>query len=135
MSFGEQAIQQLYENSGLTDELTDSEAKLLLKWGEQEVMRLDAQQLDEDTFEDRFKQVRRAMNRINSFIGKRSDFDDDKAKSVMARFTEGVYELGYTINQAEVNAFLSAQQTMNNHDALVAMLDLMQQEETANGEG
>jgi hypothetical protein len=121
----EQAIMALYENEGLTDALTDDAAKILLKWGESEVTRLVQADMDEETYEDKAKAVRRAMKRMNSFIEKRGDYEPDKAQQVMARFTEGVYELGYEVPMAQVEVFLQQQTDMDDTAALQALLALL----------
>ena len=53
MSRAEDALMRLYESASLRDELTDEEAKQLLKWAEDEVVRLDESGADDDAFEGR----------------------------------------------------------------------------------
>lgn len=125
MSRAEMAMERLYGDESLTDELRDDEAKTLLSWGEAELNRLLAQDMDEETFDDRFKLLRRTMKRINSFVAKRQEYEADKAQNVMARFTEGAFELGYEISYEQMTTFLAQQSTLNNQETVQAMLALM----------
>ena len=51
MSRAEDAVQRLYESADVRDELTDDEAETLLKWAEDELIRLDESGADDETFE------------------------------------------------------------------------------------
>lgn len=122
MSYAERAMERLYENEGLTDELTDTEAKPLLKWAESEILRLDALGLDEETFDAQFKLVRRNMKRINSFVAKRQNADDEKRQTMIDRFIDGLKELGHPIDTVKVETFVNAQNTWDNLATVQGML-------------
>ena len=70
------AIHQLQEHAGLTDALTDSDAKTLLAWGEQQLR--DSLRNPEMTLEinDIARQVRRVMRAMNNLIGQKSELSD-----------------------------------------------------------
>jgi hypothetical protein len=130
MSVYRRMMERMYEDINLTDELMDNEAKLLLDWGSSEHEKLEAQSVDLDTLEDRAKQIRKTIKRINRFVGQRSAYADDEAQSKLQSLTESLYDLGYTVSQEKANAFLAAQKDMDNTTALQAMLDLLKTEGT-----
>jgi hypothetical protein len=121
----ETAMERMYGDIGLTDELTDDEAEVLLAWGAAEHEKLNTDTMDEEAFEARAQLIRRTMSRINNYIGKRGGYDADKAHSVMARLTEGLHELGYEVRAAQVDTFLAAQGEQDNMTALQSMLALI----------
>ncbi len=125
MSQLEMAMERMYGDVGLTDELIDEEAEVLLAWGAAEHERMAAQGLDDEAFDARAKQIRRAMSRMNNFIGKRGKYDEEKARTVLARFTEGAYELGYSIPAHQVNQFISVQTDLDNMTTLQALLAMV----------
>lgn len=89
----ENASIQLYEDISLTDELDDSEAQTLLKWGEQQLSKLAT---DEAQFEQNFKALRQMLKRINRMVGRRADLDDDDVKKSLGKFVESAQQLGYS---------------------------------------
>ena len=69
----ETIVTQLYEDISLTDELTDETAKRLLIWGRRQLETLAATTSDQETFDDKFKQLRRVIKSINRFTARRQE--------------------------------------------------------------
>lgn len=130
MSKLENAVQRLYEDISLREELTDNEAEVLLKWAEGKVVQLDDEIADEETFDEQFKQLRRMMKRMNKFIGNRGDDDLEKQQQMVLKFLDSAAELGIKVNQAQIQAFLAAQQNQSNDDVLRSMLGMLEADPT-----
>ncbi|MGB1287244.1 MAG: hypothetical protein ACPG7F_11965 [Aggregatilineales bacterium] len=62
--------QRLYESGALRDDLNDDEAKVLLQWGEEQVVRL-SEQVSDDDFEKQCRFLRQLIKSINRFVGQR----------------------------------------------------------------
>lgn len=124
MSYAERAIERLYENEGLTNELTDNEAKPLLRWAESEIVRLDEAGLDEETFEAQFKLVRRVMKRINRFVARRADDTPDDNANALQRLADNLRELGHTVHTATLQATIAEQAALDNAAVVRRLLAL-----------
>ena len=129
MSKLDSAVQYLYEDISLREELTDDEAEVLLKWAEDKVTQLDNEIDDEEAFDEQFKQLRRMMKRMNKFIGKRSTSDLQEQQKLAAKFLDSAAELGITVTQAKIQQFLGAQQAQSNDGVLHSMLDMLKDEQ------
>ncbi|MEO0563936.1 MAG: hypothetical protein AAF125_17665 [Chloroflexota bacterium] len=118
----ESAMERMYGDINLTDELTDEDANRLLAWGAAEHERAAEALTDDEAFEDRASLIRKSMKRINSYVGGRTDYDEFKAKSRLGRITEGLFELGYTISGAQIDALIAAQSGYDDAAMLTALL-------------
>lgn len=117
------AIEQLYGNEGLTDELMDEAAGVLLRWAEGDITQAVTQfAADEEAFEAHFKRVRKAMKRLNSLIGTRDAIDEAEAQETLAALTEDAQALGYTPNAAALADFWGTQQALSPEEALAQVL-------------
>jgi hypothetical protein len=121
----DRALERMYGELGLTDELTDDEAEILLRWGENAVTQLDAATDDEETFDAQFKQVRRLMKRVNRFVGAHADYDPAEAQEKLAKLRENAAELHITLDDARLQQYISAQAGQPNGEALRGLLDLL----------
>jgi dihydrodipicolinate synthase/N-acetylneuraminate lyase len=128
MAYAERAIERIYGDEALTDEMMDTEAEVLLKWGEDAVFELDSDDKDEETFDSQFKQVRRLMKCVNKFIGlKINTADETEMQEALQKFEAAAAELGYAIETERLNAFFQVQKTLSNPDTVKEMLALLQQ--------
>ncbi|MEM6283663.1 MAG: hypothetical protein AAF787_15835 [Chloroflexota bacterium] len=126
MAHAERAVERIYEDESLTDEMMDDEAKVLLRWGENAVFELDSDEPDDETFDNRFKQMRKLMKRVNKFIGQRSSISDEEAQEMVAKFQSTAVDMGHDISAERLAQFMTAQKTMTNTEATQAMLALLQ---------
>ncbi|MEL6149656.1 MAG: hypothetical protein AAFR56_08520, partial [Chloroflexota bacterium] len=129
MADAERAIERIYEDESLTDEMMDDEAKVLLRWSEDTVVELDSDAPDDDTFDARFKQMRKLMKRINKFIGQRSSVSDEEAQEMVEKFRSTAADMGHEISEERVQQFMVAQKTLSNTEAVKAMLALLKPDE------
>jgi len=79
------ALEQLYERVNLTDNLTDNDARILLSWGETQLKKLAAANLEQEQFEESANLVQRVMRAVNRLVGQRADIDNEKMRKSMLR--------------------------------------------------
>ncbi len=128
MSRLQHAVERIYGDVALTDELRDDEAQFLLEWGEQEVEHLDEQtdNDDEQTFQARFKQIRSIIKRVNRLVGYRTEYTPAEAREKLTLLLDDLRELGRPINEERVERFLDTYQQMGDGEAVAALLDIIQ---------
>lgn len=128
MSRFRHAIERMYGDVALTDELRDDEAQSLLQWGEQEVEHLDQQtdNDDEQTFQTRFKQIRTIIKRVNRLVGYRSEYTPAEVREKLTLLLDDLRELGRPVNEERVERFLDSYQQMGDDEAVAALLDIIQ---------
>jgi hypothetical protein len=125
MSKYQRAIESLYSAASLTDELRDDEAEPLLKWGEGMAAQLDSEVSDEDTYDQKIKQVRRVLKRINRFIGAGTQGDAAEARDMLEKLAENAAELGVTIPPEQIDHLLNWQRTHSNGETVGELLAVL----------
>lgn len=91
----ENAIMNLYDDSSLTDELTDQPAKALLQWAEAQIPALAAQFPEEDPFEGAMKSLRGLLKGINRLVGQRDTLLPDERTAALKALMERAQALGF----------------------------------------
>lgn len=125
MAWIERAMERMYGDINLTDELVDDEAEVLLKWGEAEHIKLAAQSLDEDALDAGAAAVRKVMKRVNGFIGKWQADDPGHADAALAKLVDALGDLGYDVAAAQVQVALVDAGASDKMSALRAVLGLL----------
>lgn len=119
----ENAIQQLYEDPGLREELSDDEVPTMLQWAEREVAKLDARSADDAAFEAGFEALRKLLTSINRYIGRRSYSTPEEQAAEMDRIAERAGTLGYALPIIEEDpTTFQAQGAVDNITALASLL-------------
>ena len=121
----ESAIQQLYEDPGLRDELTDDLATPMLTWAEGEVTRLDSRSPDDSAFQTEFERLRDLLTAVNRFIGRRAFALPEDQQVALEKIAEHAGTLGYAMPPERLAAFMQTQATMDNAAALSSLLGLI----------
>jgi len=83
--------QRLYESA--SDDLDDSEATTLLRWGEAQVQRLAAEYPEE--FEQKARFLRQLIKNINRFVGQRQFNDEAGQRTYMEKVSKYMAQLGF----------------------------------------
>jgi hypothetical protein len=117
------ALQQLYEDANLRDELTDDEAQPLYQWAEAQIAQLDAAAADDAAFETSLEALRRLLKSINRFVGRRPFSTPDQQAEGLAKIAEHAQSLGYALPSERQSAFLQSQAATDNLSALSALLN------------
>jgi hypothetical protein len=86
-------IRSLYDDPGLRDELIDEEADVLMKWGETQVARLAAQEMDRDAFDEAINQLQRLIKRINRLTARRHELTPEEQQELMGRINDAAQAL------------------------------------------
>lgn len=120
------AIITLHEDIALTDELTDTPAVVLLKWGE-EKLKAFAQETDDQTiFDEKYSELRGLMKSINRFTGRRMDMDDNEQLGYVYKIVDRASGLGFESAHAKVGTYVNAQMDLDelqNVEALIALVE------------
>lgn len=124
----ESAIELLYSNTSVRDELTDDEAEVIIQWGIKHIKDLAAKDLPDEAFEESLGHLTKLMNRINRFAARRADQDPEKQQQSLDRIRESAEQVGLPIAQAQLDAFLSqpvaqADDVNANLQQLLALVD------------
>ncbi len=85
--------QEIYESPALRDDLKDSEADVLLKWGETQVERLAT--TEPEDFEQTCRFLRQLLKNINRFVGQREFNDRAGQEDYMQKVQQWLPKLGY----------------------------------------
>ncbi len=104
MSRAEDALMRLYESASLRDELTDDEAKQLLKWAEDEVVRLDESGIDDAAFEGQVDTLTRLLKQMNRYAGRQGQIAAQGVDETPQQIAGLATELGHAADAAQINA-------------------------------
>lgn len=107
MEQAEWAIQSLYENVSARDELSDSEAQLLLNWGEAQIMRLAEKELPQAEFELAFDNLSGLIRRLNRLAARRGRLTLEDQTLAINRILESALAIGLDISPQALEAFLN----------------------------
>ena len=127
----EWAVQSLYENPGVRDELTDAEAQTLLKWGEAQIQRLAAMGMDDAEFEEAFDRLSGLIKRMNRLAARQAYLQPEDQALAMNRIAESAAAIGLPISAQALNAFLhqpTSQSAPNIHANVQALIALVNPE-------
>lgn len=120
----EAAMQRLYEDPSLTEELTDDDAKMVLEWAQEQVKQLAAKFTDEAAFDDAVKSLLRVVKNANRVVGQRDFADPTEQEERIDKMTEAAMGMGVvtaTAQAAEVRDQLNA---LSSTDALKRLLTM-----------
>jgi hypothetical protein len=121
----EQEIQRLYESSAVRDDLNDSEAQVLLQWGEAYLRQCAIETTSDEEFEQRSKYMRQLMKGINRFVGQREFMDSMREFEQLNKVMKWLPHTGLgDVNQAQVAVNLPEDKSdmRANLDAILEML-------------
>jgi hypothetical protein len=131
MSQAERAIESLYEDTNLREELVDSEARLLLQWGEKRIADLARRNLPDAQFDEALDNLRQLLKRINRYIGRRAHMTPEEQQNWLVRIVEAANTLGYNVTLDQMNMDFQAQGVVDNHAALNALMAMIEQAKVA----
>lgn len=124
----EWAIQSLYEDMGVRDELSDGEAAVLLAWGEAQVMRL-AETLSSAEFEVAFDSLRGLLRRMNRLAARRGFATTEDLAPAVQRVADYAHQLGFALDVTTLNNFLNQPVSQSAaggaYDSLNALIGLL----------
>jgi|GEM_PF-3934214 len=105
------AMERLYEDMSLRDELTDDEANALLKWGEEEITRLanDSANADESAFDNAMSSLRKVLGGLNRIVGRGADMPAEQQTAAAQEVAASAQVLGYTVSAGDVTLPIQAQ--------------------------
>lgn len=119
------ARQSLYENPGARDELTDSEAQTLLSWGEQQIARLAALDMDDASFEVAFDSLSRLIRRMNRLAARQSQLPLEDLETALNRIAESAAQVGLPIPPEQLNIYFQRPAALDAHTNVRALIALV----------
>ncbi len=120
------AIINLHEDISLTDELTDTPAVMLLKWGEEKLKAFAQEIDDQEAFDEKFKALRGLMKSMNRFTGRRLDMDDTEQLGYVYKIVESSAALGLGSAHAKVGTYIKEQVNLDEIQNVEAMIALVE---------
>ncbi len=121
----EWAIQSLYENPGVRDELPDAEAEILLQWAEEQVMRLANMDLDDVSFEAAYDNLSGMIRRMNKLAGRQPYLSLEDVEVALNRIAEHATVLGLPIPPDNLTAYLHQPSSQSSQPNVQALIDLV----------
>lgn len=118
------AIQRMYEDTSVRDELIDEEAEILLRWGEGQITQLSAQNADPLAAEEALLRFLRMLARVNRFVGRRGD--PLTLPMRQQKLVETANEAGYPLQLAHVEAFTQQHAAADNFTVLHELIALLE---------
>jgi hypothetical protein len=125
MSNSDSRAGRIFDDESLTDELTDDEAKFLLKWGERQVFALSRGGMGGEAFDEATHQLRRLMRQINRLTGQRSGMDVEGQRAVLNEVVGQARALGFEAPDWQAEHFLYIQHTLDNAECLRVLTTLV----------
>lgn len=122
----ERAVQVIYEDPNLREDLADEQADFLLKWGEDQTMKLSERGLEDDQFDGLFTNLRVLMAQINRYIGKRDSMPPDARRATLGEIGKLARLLDFKAGDGELTAFDTRQASLPPDEALRALTELIQ---------
>lgn len=104
MSRAQDALQRIYENADLRDELTDDEANAMLKWAEAELARIDATSTDDANFEAQAHTLMSLLKRMNRFAGRQGQISAQGVDPAPTNIAGLATELGHSASPEQIAA-------------------------------
>ncbi|GAB4510923.1 MAG: hypothetical protein OHK0046_08310 [Anaerolineae bacterium] len=126
------AIITLYEDSSLTEEITDEPAQKLLKWGEAQVKVLAEKTPDDEiAFDDNLSVLMKLIKSMNRFTARRHEMTPEEIQEYLQeRILERAQRIGLPLEEAALTAYRERQATLDESANVQAMMDLMSSAET-----
>ncbi len=90
----QQAIQQLYEDEGLTNALTDEPATILLSWGEEQLKDLVGFDYRQPDLVRTAYQLRRVIRAINRLVERQADLSEKELVQRLLKLVERAIQFG-----------------------------------------
>jgi hypothetical protein len=124
----EWAIQSLYENPSARDELEDSQAETLLRWAEEQVMRLADLNMEDEQFEAAYDRLAGLVQRINRLAARRGHLPREDEEMALNRIAEYAAAIGITIPPDQLTTYLHQPPQPDIQANLHALLALVRSE-------
>ncbi|HEX2906180.1 MAG TPA: hypothetical protein VHO69_04925 [Phototrophicaceae bacterium] len=127
----ERATEMLYGDISARDELTDDEAQVLLQWGEDQISKLAAQDLDDTQFDEALEHVTKLLTRINRFTARRADLAPEEQQDFIGKISASAEAVAaYTpsaqaVTPPNFDAYLQQQGTLDNIANIQALTALI----------
>jgi hypothetical protein len=128
MSRYQDAVQALYDNETLREELVDEEAIPLLRWAEAKIAQLDAEYADDAAFKQAVGIFTRLLDSINLVVGRRGYAPVEAQRAALEALMAHAAALGIALPAQEAEAMtFSAQAAQDNLTVLNGLLTQIDQ--------
>lgn len=103
----ETALQRLYEEISVRDELTDEESEALMRWGEAQIERLAGEDMDDESFDAAYDQLVKLMGRMNRLAAQRAHLSAEDQTVFAQRISESAAALHLPLTSDRLTAYFS----------------------------
>lgn len=107
------AVQQLYENSSLREDLNDEQAKVVLAWAEKQIPALAEKFPDQAAFDEAFGTLQRIIRGFNRLIGHGADYSSMQFRDRTAKVVEWARSIQLPVDDAAIDTFVSEVASMD----------------------
>jgi methionyl-tRNA synthetase len=127
----ERAMEMLYGDMSARDELTDDEAQVLLKWGEDQIAQLSAQDMNDAEFDEALEHLTKLLTRINRFTARRADLPPEEQQDFIGKISASAEAVAAYTPTAQVvtppnfDTYLQQQSTLDNIANIQALTALI----------
>lgn len=120
----ELAIEQLYEDPSLRDEISDDPAGTLLKWAEKKLVALAEKHDNEEAFEEEFATLRQLIKSMNRFTARERMMDEIEKEGQVGQLVERAQALGLPAEKPPVSTF-SAQALIPEEARIHTLIEML----------
>lgn len=122
----EEAVMRLFEDSSLTEDLTDNAAEILQQWGEAQLRKLGQKHDDIELFEDDFKLLRKVMKGISRYTWRRKEMmPEEICDYVEQRIVERSKPFGCRVHPDHLKMYLDRQATLDEVQHVQLLTELL----------
>lgn len=119
----ESAMQRLYEDASLTEELKDDDARLLLKWAEDQITQLAVKFTDEAAFEEALSSLMHVIKNANRVVGQREFADAEQQTERIDKMAEAAQGMGVIVASAQAADMKNKLDALSSTDAIKTLLN------------
>ena len=119
------AIQNLYENPRTRDELSDSDAQVLLQWAEEQIERLASLDMDDASFDAAYDALIDLIRRMNRLAGRLHMLPPEDVEIALNRIAENAAQVGLPIPADNLSLYVRRSAAPDNHDNVRLLITLV----------
>jgi hypothetical protein len=118
-------IERLYEDPSTRGDLIDAEAETLLGWGESQVQRLAAQEMDDEAFDEAVGQLNRLLRHMGRLAALRDSLPPEDQMQALRSIAETASRIDLTVPPETLFPFTAQEAVTNIHANVHALIALV----------
>ena len=118
-------IERLYEDPSTRGDLIDAEAETLLGWGESQVQRLAAQEMDDDSFDEAVGQLNRLLRYMGRLAALRDSLPQEDQLAALQSIADTASRIDLAVPLENLPTFAAQQALESIHANVHALIALV----------